>query len=242
MRIRKAQITNLPIRGWTTPWRNTPKENSLCVPIDRLPPSLKPRKHLRIQPGNLWMTDTMSYGTCLYKRVLFHLRPTRKRFLSMRGTRPTYEHILTTCRAFDNCRDILRSASENFIVTDKNGERNRGTFRLPQTNGHLQEIEESRPKPHRLVSIFNTRVMPPFLRFIFHQKPLCDRHIITYHPSYTFTIQTYYKLHAHSPITTRMYFTTYSTGPRAPRLNSSLYLLRYDTSLACLSLIEPTAL
>lgn len=28
------------------------------------------------------------------------------------------EHILTTCPAFENCRDVLRSASEDLIITD----------------------------------------------------------------------------------------------------------------------------
>lgn len=89
-------------------WRNTLKENSLFVPSDCLPPSLKPRKHFcesnQAVYGRLIQCRTRHAFTGEYYSTFV---PLEKSSCPTCGEHiQTREHILTTSPAFENCRNI----------------------------------------------------------------------------------------------------------------------------------------
>lgn len=109
----------LLLEEWTMHWRNTLKANSLFSPADRLPPSLKPRKHFceskRANYGRLIQCRT---GHAFTGEYYSSFVPSEAVSCPCGERLQTREHILATCPTFESKRDALRSASEDLVITD----------------------------------------------------------------------------------------------------------------------------
>lgn len=110
---------SLLLEEWTTHWHSTLKANSLFSPADRLPPSLKPRKHFceskRAIYGRLIQCRT---GHAFTGKYHSSFDPTETTSCSCGERIQTREHILASCPAYEPTRDLLRSASEDLVITD----------------------------------------------------------------------------------------------------------------------------
>lgn len=110
---------SLLLEEWTLYWRSTLRANSLFSPADRLPPSLKPREHFcnskRAVYGRLIQCRT---GHAFIGEYYSSFVPTENPSCPCGEHIQTREHILTSCPAYEPYRNILRSASEDLIVTD----------------------------------------------------------------------------------------------------------------------------
>lgn len=112
--LRKALLEE-----WTTHWRNTLRASSLFSPADRLPPSLRPREHFceskRAIYGRLIQCRT---GHAFTGEYYSSFVPTETTSCSCGERIQTREHILTSCPAYEPSRGLLRSASEDLVITD----------------------------------------------------------------------------------------------------------------------------
>ncbi|KAI6122618.1 hypothetical protein EDD16DRAFT_1570072 [Pisolithus croceorrhizus] len=100
-------------------WSNTSKINSLFSPADRLPPSLKPRKHFcesrQAIYGRLIQCRT---GHAFTGEYYSSFVPSETVSCPCGKRLQTREHILATYPTFESKRDMLRSASEDLVITD----------------------------------------------------------------------------------------------------------------------------
>lgn len=115
----RHQSRSLLLEEWTMHWRSTLKANSLFSPADRLPPSLKPRRHFcnskRAIYGRLIQCRT---GHAFLGEYYSSFVPTENPSCPCGEHIQTREHILTSCPAYEPNRDSLRSVSEDLVITD----------------------------------------------------------------------------------------------------------------------------
>ena len=115
----KAQTRLQLVESWTTAWLRQLQQPSAFLQANRFPPSLKPNEHFTLTPRNTYgrliqcRTGHAFLGEYYNKHV-----PTEDRSCPCGEPIQTRDHILASCPAYENHRNILKVASEDIITSD----------------------------------------------------------------------------------------------------------------------------
>ena len=115
----KAQARLQLVESWTTAWLRQLQQPSAFLQANRFPPSLKPNEHFTLTPRNTYgrliqcRTGHAFLGEYYNKHV-----PTEDRSCPCGEPIQTRDHILASCPAYENHRNILKVASEDIITSD----------------------------------------------------------------------------------------------------------------------------